>query len=68
MEFGIPLGIAGLGVGMGTLGSKMAAAGMSGTEGLTSGGEAAVGFVPIAVNVWGGGKVMGMLKKFPGRI
>jgi len=65
MEFGIPLGIAGLGVGMGTLGSKMAEAGMSGTEGLTSGGEAAVGFVKPAVNIWGGGTVIKMLKGFP---
>ena len=63
--FGIPLGLAGIGVGMGTIGSKMADAGMSGTEGLVSGGQAAVGFVAPAVNIWGGGKVLGMLKGFP---
>jgi len=62
---GIPFGIAGLGVGMGTLGSHMAEAGMSGTAGLTSGGQAAVGFVSPAVNIVGAGMVIGLLKGFP---
>ncbi len=69
INYGVPLGLAGLGVGMGMIGSGMADAGMPGAEGLVSGGEAAVGFVPVAVNIWGGGKVISMLKGFPrGRI
>lgn len=58
----IPFGLAGMGIGMGFIGEKMAAAGMSGAGGLTSGGTAAVGFISPAVNIIGGGMVLGMLK------
>ena len=57
-------GVAGLGIGMGIIGSKLTSAGLSGGEGLTAGGEAATGFISPMVNISMGGQVIRMLKDF----
>lgn len=66
MGYGLegPFGIAGMGIGMGIIGSKLSAAGISGGADLTTGGAVATGFISPAVNISMGGSVIKMLKGF----
>lgn len=61
---GETFGLAGAGIGMGIIGSRLTAAGITGGADLTAAGATATGFISPMVSISGGGMVMRMLKDF----